>query len=336
MTSLILERQIRESRNTILFSPAPGTYKYDPFVTITAGPASSVIRYTTDGSEPTCSSGNIFSTPIPLIGVKTHTLKAIACNDVVQASRRSVEYIVTTSPLSVANLRFWYSADSIGTQNGMEVKTWNDNSGNGNHLYISASSLSNPSLITNALNGKPSIRFNSAQKHFMNTKIMNSYTGAKAGTGLMVLKKYSTQSEEVFFSIGILGNIVNARSWRANVTNPSLCSSLSPNTVNCAGAASTTIPLTDYHLIGFTIDTAGAVRYYYDGTMDGTSTLATPTSFSSANTMFVGTGLNVQNFLDAELLEIIFFEQSVENDSVTNALCPIKNKYGLQVPVSCP
>ena len=60
------------------------------------------------------------------------------------------------------------------------------------------SSLSNPTLVANALNGRPSVRFNFIQKHFMNTKTMNGYTGSKAGTGVMVLKKYSSQSEEVF------------------------------------------------------------------------------------------------------------------------------------------
>ncbi|MBK6605189.1 MAG: hypothetical protein IPG24_06795 [Leptospiraceae bacterium] len=48
----------------------------------------------------------------------------------------------------------------------------------------------------------------------------------------MVLKKYSSQSEEVYFSIGFLGNSVNARNWRANLSNPSICSSLSPSLVN--------------------------------------------------------------------------------------------------------
>lgn len=337
ISSLILERVIRTSRNSITFLPAGGSYKFDQFVNIVSGPAASVIRYTTDGSEPSCINGTIFTTPIPLVGAKTHLLKAAACIDSVVANTRTEQYIVTASPLSVSNLRFWYSADSIGTQNGMEVKVWTDYSGNGNHLYPSSTSLSNPVLITNALNGKPSVRLNSSQKQYMNTKTMSSYTGTKAGAGLMVIKKYSAQSEEVYFSIGFLGNTTNTRNWRGNLLNPSLCSSLSPAAVNCGGAATAAIPLDEYHFIAFTIDAAGSVKYYYDGTNVGSATLATPTSFSTANTMFLGTGLNVVTFLDAEILEVLFFEQGLEGsgDSASGAICPLKNKYGINVPITC-
>ncbi len=336
ISSLILERVIRTSRNSITFLPAGGTYKFDQFVNIVSGPAASVIRYTTDGSEPSCVNGTIFTTPIPLVGVKTHLLKAAACTDSVVANTRTEQYIVSQSPLAGQNLRFWYSADSIGTQNGMEVKVWTDYSGNGNHLYASSNSLSNPTLVTNALNGRPSVRFSSIQKHFMNTKTMSGYTGAKAGTGIMVLKKNSSQSEEVFFSVGFLGSPVNARNWRANVANPSLCSSLSPTAVNCAGAATTSISTTNYSVIIFAIDSAGAVAYYYNGLADGTATLATPTSFSTANTMFLGTGLNVLNFLDAEILEVIFFEQGFDASGINTVHCLIQNKYALAVGTSCP
>ncbi len=335
MTSIILERLIRSSRNTISFSPAGGTYKFDQFVTITAGPAASVIRYTTDGSEPSCTNGTIFSTPVPLVSAKTHTLRAAACIDSVVANTRNEQYIVSQSPLAGQNLRFWYSADSIGTQNGMEVKVWSDYSGNGNHLYPSANSLSNPTLVTNALNGKPSVRFSSSQKQFMNTKTMTSYTGSRAGTGIMVLKKYTSQSEEVLFSIGFLGSTVNSRNWRANVTNPSLCSSLSPSAVNCAGAANSNISTTAYSVIIFTIDSAGAVTYYYNGVSDGASTLVTPTSFSTANTMFLGSGLNLVNFLDAEILEVIFFEQGFDAAGINTVHCLVQNKYALAVGTSC-
>lgn len=335
ISSLVLERLIRTSRNTITFLPAGGSYKFDQFVNIVSGPASSVIRYTTDGSEPTCSKGTIYSTPIPLVGAKTHILRAAACVDSVVANTRTDQYIVSQSPLAGQNLRFWYSADSIGTQNGMEVNVWNDYSGNGNHLYASSISLSSPTLITNALNGKPSVRFNFTQKHFMNTKTMTGYTGSKAGTGVMVLKKYSSQSEEVYFSVGFIGSPINARNWRANVTNPSICSSLSPQAINCGGAATTTVSTTNYSVIIFTIDAAGAVTYYNNGVADGTATLATPTSFSTANTMFLGTGLNNFNYLDAEILEVIFFEQAFDSSGVNIVHCLIQSKYGLAVGTNC-
>ncbi|MBK7053688.1 MAG: chitobiase/beta-hexosaminidase C-terminal domain-containing protein [Leptospiraceae bacterium] len=335
ISSLVLERQIRSSRNPLTFLPVGGTYRFDQFVSIVSGTQASVIRYTTDGSEPTCWNGTVYTDPVPLVGAKTHLLKAAVCVDSMVANTKTDQYIVSQSPLSAQNLRFWYSADSIGIQNGMEVKVWNDFSGSGNHLYTSSISSSNPTLVANALNGKPSVRFNSNQKQFMNTRTMNGYTGAKTGTGVMVLKKYSSQSEEVYFSIGFLGNSVNARNWRANLSNPSICSSLSPSLVNCAAAANTAISTTSYSVILFTIDSAGAVTYYYNGNIDGTSTLATPTSFSAANTMLLGSGLNVSTFLDAEVLEVLFFEQGFDVTGINVVHCYIQSKYGLAVGTNC-
>ncbi|MBK6605188.1 MAG: hypothetical protein IPG24_06790 [Leptospiraceae bacterium] len=62
----------------------------------------------------------------------------------------------------------------------MEVKVWNDFSGSGNHLYTSSISSSNPTLVANALNGKPLCALLiQNKKQFMNTRTMNGYTGAK-------------------------------------------------------------------------------------------------------------------------------------------------------------
>lgn len=57
-------------------SPAPGTYTSVQHVTLTATGSTS-IRYTLDGTMPTCSSGTIYSAPV-LVN-KTGTIKAISC-----------------------------------------------------------------------------------------------------------------------------------------------------------------------------------------------------------------------------------------------------------------
>lgn len=57
-------------------SPAAGTYHATQEVTLAADEATS-IRYTKDGTIPACSSGALYSAPIPI--KKTQTIKAIAC-----------------------------------------------------------------------------------------------------------------------------------------------------------------------------------------------------------------------------------------------------------------
>lgn len=58
------------------FSPAAGTYSSAQNITISTSTSDATIRYTTDGSTPTSSSGNIYSSPVAIS--TTTTLKAIA------------------------------------------------------------------------------------------------------------------------------------------------------------------------------------------------------------------------------------------------------------------
>ncbi len=62
-----------------VFSPAAGTYGTTQSVTITCATPSSAIRYTTDGSTPTRSTGTVYSGAISVPA--TATLKAIAYRD---------------------------------------------------------------------------------------------------------------------------------------------------------------------------------------------------------------------------------------------------------------
>lgn len=66
------------------FSPVAGLYTSPQSVTITSSTSGATIRYTTNGSTPTSSSGTVYSTPVSLSA--TTTLKAIAYNGVLADS----------------------------------------------------------------------------------------------------------------------------------------------------------------------------------------------------------------------------------------------------------
>lgn len=81
--------------STPSFSPVAGNYSSPQIVTITSATAGAVIRYTTDDSNPTRSTGTLYSGPVSL-GVGTKTLKAIAYNGTdSDSSLKTGTYIVS-------------------------------------------------------------------------------------------------------------------------------------------------------------------------------------------------------------------------------------------------
>ena len=80
-------------------SPAAGTYTSAQNVSLSATGANS-IHYTIDGSEPTCSSGSVYSAPIVISS--TTTIKAIACysnNNTSSVSSFAYTINIATLPL---------------------------------------------------------------------------------------------------------------------------------------------------------------------------------------------------------------------------------------------
>lgn len=57
------------------------------------------------------------------------------------------------------NLQLWFKADSISANDGDQIATWSDSSGNGKDASQSTESK-RPTYKTNVLNGKPVVRFN--------------------------------------------------------------------------------------------------------------------------------------------------------------------------------
>lgn len=83
------------------FSPAGGTYSSAQNVTITTGTSGAAIRYTTNGTTPTSSSGTLYSGPVAIAA--TTTLKAIAYKPgMTDSPVTSATYTITTAAQPVA------------------------------------------------------------------------------------------------------------------------------------------------------------------------------------------------------------------------------------------
>ncbi|MBP8849739.1 MAG: chitobiase/beta-hexosaminidase C-terminal domain-containing protein [Breznakibacter sp.] len=81
-------------------APGGGTYQTSQSVTLTGTPAGVTVRYTTDGSTPTTTTGTIYTTPIAVTTTNT-TIKAIAYNGTGSSAVLSnTYYIVVPKPVA--------------------------------------------------------------------------------------------------------------------------------------------------------------------------------------------------------------------------------------------
>ncbi|MCB1158590.1 MAG: chitobiase/beta-hexosaminidase C-terminal domain-containing protein [Leptospiraceae bacterium] len=63
------------------FTPSPGSYSGFQGIELKAIESSQEIRYTLNGGAPTCSSGTVYTSPIPLTQVGNYNIKAVACKN---------------------------------------------------------------------------------------------------------------------------------------------------------------------------------------------------------------------------------------------------------------
>lgn len=105
------------------FSPSAGTYTQAQNVTITSTTSGAEIRYTTDGSDPTCSTGTIYSSAVNV--AQTITMKAIGCKTGMTASS-VIASVYTISGNKKIFITTSTTNGNIGGISGADTKCSND------------------------------------------------------------------------------------------------------------------------------------------------------------------------------------------------------------------
>jgi hypothetical protein len=141
-------------------SPAPGTYSSAQNVALAATNSSS-IRYTLDGSTPSCTTSTLYSGPIHI--ASSATINAIACNDTHSSSVASFGYVILTatvySPAPQPTVTLTASPTSI-TSGGSATLTWsstNASSCTGNGFSTAGSGASSGGSYGGATSGSATV-----------------------------------------------------------------------------------------------------------------------------------------------------------------------------------
>ena len=158
---------------TPTFNPAAGTYGSAQSVTISTTTGGASIRYTTNGTTPSSTSGTVYSSPVSISA--QCTLQAIAYESgYTNSSVASGVYTI----MPTSGMLLWLRADAItGINNGGSVTTWTDQSGNGNNaVYENPNGEVAPTYVTNVYNGMPVVRFGGDNLLQVSSLTLGTYT----------------------------------------------------------------------------------------------------------------------------------------------------------------
>ena len=128
-----------------VFSPGGGTYSSAQTVSISSATSGASIRYTSDGSTPTSTTGTLYSGPISV--TSSRTLKAIAYKSgSPDSSVTTATYTITTTPPPTVNFEA-ESASPVGT--GATITTGSETAASGGVVvYLNADGVGDYAQFT--------------------------------------------------------------------------------------------------------------------------------------------------------------------------------------------
>jgi hypothetical protein len=226
-----------------------------------------------------------------------------------------------SSPATITtNLALWLKADAItGTSSGGSLATWLDSSAAGNNA-TQATSGTQPTYITNQINGYPIVRFNGAQNMAISLAalVSSSYTiivvEARAASGTQYLlgsnsnTPYSVMNENIQF--GYRAGTTFTLAQYSNDLNATI-SDYSTKTFNIDEG---------------TLDTSVGHTIYQNGTSIASNSNVTPATVLNAPEIGGAAGGGAFN---GDIAEIIIYSTILTTAQRQNIEMYLGNKYGI-------
>lgn len=118
-----------------VFSPAGGNYGTAQLVTLGSATPDATLRYSSDGSFPSCSTGTVYTAPV-VVATAT-TLHAIACRaDLAPSALASAAYSFAAVQISVPKSAVTASSNADKAGNTVDGRLWTRWSGSGDGQWI--------------------------------------------------------------------------------------------------------------------------------------------------------------------------------------------------------
>ncbi|MES2569494.1 MAG: chitobiase/beta-hexosaminidase C-terminal domain-containing protein, partial [Verrucomicrobiota bacterium] len=214
--------------------------------------------------------------------------------------------------MPVAGMKLWLMGDGAWET---PVGYWHDYSGNGNHAWQNALNAYKPTLVQNAVNGKPAVHFDAAAAQSLN--LPNLMAQASAGEVFVVVKADNITSNNGLWTFNGGGN-----GEFYMHSNGTIYSSFGSNAQKPLGSAS-------QNVTGFRVYQISSQAGLWQSWIDGV-----PFYRSQSNTvLFSGApvlGRNSEGFyFRGDIAELVIYDRALTDAERKSAIAYLDQKYAV-------
>lgn len=243
---------------------------------------------------------------------------------------------IDDSLVSRNGLQLWLNADSLSLQNGAAVSQWADQSGNNNNVSQPVAG-SQPIYQSNILNGHPVVRFDGVSQY-----LSGATTPGLMPTTATVIAVYRplsvlSHSQRIISQPHNPAYAQPAVSWSLSAGSPN-------NTIPKAqfAVASTkyetpaggSTPLVVANMLVSTCD-GSAHRFYLNGALVGSTTVAGGIAYAAPQSFYVGTDLGGES-LNGDVAEVLVYNRVLTDGERKNVELYMGDKYGIVTAPTLP
>ena len=213
----------------------------------------------------------------------------------------------------------WLRADKGVILSGSTVSSWLDQSGNGYNASQSNASYQ-PLYVPNALNGKPVLRFDGANRFLL---ISNSAIPIDKHTIFIVFKTYNTSSQSIF------GIWYSKPGWNFVLSSGVYTYIIDKSSAYITGTAPT---IGANNLFSLTFDGSNVKSYNSGSLIQNDSSIYSSVYSNTSDALAIGiatNGVSTADPFNGDIAEIVIYNTALSDAERITVENYLKNKYAL-------
>lgn len=216
--------------------------------------------------------------------------------------------------IPTSGLHLWLRADAGVNAPNNRMATWADQSGNGRNASMLATLSRQPFFVSNALNGRPVVRFTGAESMYLDV------FAQPTTFSVFVVGKNSNPSESFSMILGPGGSSPNNQLRWENGSQALFVGTGNNLPVITSSIGNTRV----YHALSARYD-GSTMTAYRDGNLTSTSSFATTGPWTLAS---VGSWYSTY-FMQGDLAEVVIYDRALSESERSTVNAYLRGKYAL-------